>query len=425
MITAVVLLQLAPTLAAFAPAAQEQEPYLGAPVFYESATRTDAVARFVDSIRAGDAAARWDERRGWLPAALEALDVPVESQVLVFSKTSLQSDRISPTTPRALYFGDEVVIGWIPGSPTMELTAFDPVQGPTFYAVTQDPAVFLPERRDDSCLACHASPRTQGWPGHLVRSVHPDGRGFPVLGAGTFRTTHTSPLEERWGGWYVTGTHGAQRHMGNVVLREGESRVDVERGANVTDLRAYFDVDRYPTPHSDIVALVVLEHQCEAQNVLARASYEARVAQDYQRVLNEALGEPASHVSDSTRRRLQRAAEDVVDVLLLKGEAPLTAPLRGTSGFAERYAAGGMRDEHGRSLRDLDLERRLYSLGCSPMIASRAFQSLPSALLAVVWRDLGAILDSEDDARPMPHLSREDRKVLRAHLEAIGVRRPQ
>jgi len=404
-----------------APLLQEREPYLGAPIHYEAAARTDAVARFVAALEEGSADARWDARRGWLPAALAALDVPVESQVLVFSKTSLQSDRISPTTPRALYFNDEVVIGWIPGAPTMELTALDPVQGPTFYAVSQAADSFVAERRDDSCLACHASPRTQGWPGHLIRSVHPDPRGFPILSAGTFRTTHSSPLRERWGGWYVTGTHGDQRHMGNVTVQSGEPAVDVERGANVTDLSALFDVSRYPSPHSDLVALMVLEHQCEAQNVLARASYEARLALDYQKVLNEALGEPAGHVSDSTRRRLQRAAEDVVDALLLAGEAPLTAPLRGTSGFADRYAAGGVRDAEGRSLRDLDLERRLFRLGCSPLIASEAFRALPAALRERVGQDLGAILEAREGARPMPHLTAEERGAIRAHLEALGV----
>ncbi len=404
-----------------APGPQERDPYLGAPIHYEAEARTDAVTRFVTALREGSVEPRWDPRQGWLPAALEALAVPVESQVLVFSKTSLQSDRISPATPRALYFNDDVVIGWIPGSPTMELTAFDSVQGPTFYAVTQTEDALTFERRDDSCLACHASPRTQGWPGHLIRSVHPDPRGFPILSAGTFRTTHASPLRERWGGWYVTGTHGDQRHMGNVTVRKGETQVDVERGANVMDLSSHFDVQRYPTPHSDIVALMILEHQCEAQNVLARASYEARLALDYQRVLNEALNEPAEHVSDSTRRRLQGAAEDLVDALLLADEAPLTAPLRGTSGFAERYLAAGKRDAEGRSLRDLDLERRLFRLGCSPLIDSEAFRALPPALLAFVWRDLQAILDTDPGARPMAHLAPEELRALRAHLGALGI----
>jgi hypothetical protein len=395
---------------------QEREPYLGAPIHYEDTARTDAVARLLGEVERGERALAWDERRGWLPGLLAALDIPIESQVLVFSKTSLQSDRISPATPRALYFNDEVVLGWIPGSPLMEVTALDPVQGPTFYALHQDTRALAIERRDDSCLSCHASPRTQGWPGHLVRSVHPDTRGFPVLRAGTFRTTHTSPLEERWGGWYVTGTHAEMRHMGNTTLPASAERVDVEAGANVTDLARFFDVARYMSPHSDLVALMVLEHQCEVQNVIARASYETRRALDYQRVLNAALREPEGHLSESTRRRIQRAAEDLVDQLLLKDEAPLRGPLVGTSGFATVFQARGVRDTAGRSLRDLDLERRLFRLPCSYLVHSRSFASLPPELIEALWIDLGAILRSEEKARVVPNLGAEDRAAILAHL---------
>ncbi|MEZ6014428.1 MAG: hypothetical protein R3F49_04890 [Planctomycetota bacterium] len=412
-----------PSAAPVASALQEAEPYIGAPIHYEADTRADAVARLTASVRAGSFRGTWDERHGWLPAALAAFDIPVESQVLVFSKTSLQADRISPTTPRAIYFNDEVVVAWIYGSPVMEVTALDPVQGPTFYALPQTPDALTLERRDDSCLTCHASPRTQGWPGHVIRSVHPDARGFPILRAGTYRTTDSSPLEERWGGWYVTGTHGAQRHMGNTTVANDAERVDLDAGANVTDLAQFLDLARYPSPHSDIVALLVLEHQCEMQNVLARGSYETRRALDYQHVLNEALKEPEGHVSDSTRRRIERAAEDIVDRLLFKDAAPLQAPVQGTSRFAEVFQARGKRDAGGRSLRDLELQRRLFRVPCSYMIESAAFAALPPELLEVIWRDLGAILHGREGARPAPQLDAEDRRaileVLRSTLDTL------
>jgi len=402
--------------------AQEREPYLGAPIRYEDAARNDIVARVLGELQSDGRALPFDEARGWLPALLELLDLPVESQVLVFSKTSLQSDRISPATPRAIYFNDDAALAWIPGSPVMELTTFDPVQGPTFYAIEQRRGAPVFERRDDSCLTCHASPRTQGWPGHLVRSVHPDARGFPILRAGTYRTTDASPLEERWGGWYVTGTSGGQRHMGNATVAEGvEGTESAERlvegvGVDVVDLAGRFDTARYPSPHSDIVALMVLEHQNEVQNVLARASYEGRRALDYQRVLNEALGEGERHISESTHRRIQRAAEDVVDALLFKDAAPLTGPVRGTSGFTEAFQAHGVRDSEGRSLRDLDLERRLLRIPCSYLIHSPAMRQLPALVDSAVWRDLGAILRKDEGARAMPKLSGEDRANIRAHL---------
>lgn len=403
---------------------QESEPYLGAPIHYEVDARNDPIARLTAALHGGEAQVEWDERRGWLPGLLEALDVPLESQVLVFSKTSLQADRISPSTPRAVYFNDEVSLAWIPGSPMMEVTAHDPVQGPTFYALSQREDVLAFERRDDSCLACHASPRTQGWPGHLVRSVHPDARGFPILRSGTFRTTDASPLSERWGGWYVTGTHGAARHMGNTPVAEGTERVDPEAGANVTDLRPYFDVARYLSPHSDLVALLVLEHQSELQNVLARGSFETRRALDYQRVLDAALGEGGGRLSDSTRRRIERAAEDIVDQLLFRNEAPLQDAVRGTSGFAEAFTARGLRDADGRSLRDFDLERRLFRVPCSYLIHSAAFAALPPILLAEVWGQLGAILHEREGARAMPQLSKDDREAILALLRATHAALP-
>jgi len=204
--------------------------------------------------------------------------------------------------------------------------------------------------------------------------------------------------------------------MGNVTVAPGAERVDLDAGADVTDLAPRFDVARYPSPHSDLVALMVLEHQSEVQNVIARASYETRRALDYQRVLNAALREPEGHLSESTRRRIQRAAEDLVDQLLLKDEAPLRGPLAGTSGFATVFQARGVRDKAGRSLRDLDLEHRLFRLPCSYLVHSRAFAALPPELLAALWLDLGAILRGEDGARPMPQLGAGDRAAILAYL---------
>ena len=251
-------------------AAYEQEPidYLKAPV-------NDPVARLQKRIEARTVTLAHDGRHGYLEAVLQALDVDPASQVLVFSKTSFQRDRITPKAPRALYFNDSVYVGWVQSGDVLELSAVDPQQGAVFYLLDQSPTekpAF--QRYTHDCLQCHASGKTRDVPGHLVRSVFPLRSGQPAYNAGTFTTSHESPLSERWGGWYVTGTHGAMTHMGNVFVTDADNpeKLDTAAGANVTDLSGRLAIDHYLRPTSDIVALMVLEHQTQTQNLDVPAS---------------------------------------------------------------------------------------------------------------------------------------------------------
>ncbi len=250
------------------------------PIDYLEAAVHDPVAQLTERLERGEVSLTFAGQAGYLASVLQALDVPVSSQILVFSKTSFQQAKISPRRPRALYFNDNVYVGWVQQGEVMEVSAIDPQQGAIFYTLEQQPAE-QPRfaRQTHNCLVCHGSSHTEGVPGSFVRSIYPDRRGHPVLSAGTFRTDYTSPLRERWGGWYVTGTHGKQRHMGNVVLKDGSdpSALDVESGANVVDLADRVDVSRYLTPYSDIVALMVLEHQATAHNRLTAANFSARI----------------------------------------------------------------------------------------------------------------------------------------------------
>lgn len=407
-------------------APQDRADYLGDPVNYDSAERDDAVAHLMLDVTAGKASMEWDEKLGWLPALLSAFDMERSSQVLVFSKTSLQHNLISPRRPRALYFGEAAYVGWIPGAPFMEVIAMDPVQGPTFYSLAQEPGKPVFTRRDNDCLTCHASPKTRNWPGNIVRSVHSDPKGFPILRSGTHLTTPASPLEERWGGWYVTGTHGAQRHMGNATVekvdknnvRGEEERIDVNSGANVTDLSTYFNVRTYLTPHSDIVALMVMEHQAEMHNMIARGSYKGRIIEAHRIFMNDFMDEPDDYVSESIQRRFKRAASDIVDQLLFRDELQLTEPIAGTSTFSADLARGTPRDSKGRSLYDFDLKKRLFTYPCSYLIYSEAFDRLPAPVLEQVWAELWEILHGRKISRDFPHLSLEDRaNILEILLE--------
>ncbi len=405
-----------------APSARGQMSFEDEPINYYTEPLENPITRLQKRLEAGEVALDYDSRRGYLPSVLQTLGVPLTSQMLVFSKTSLQRERISPQNPRALYFTDDVYIGWVPGGEVVEISVADPRQGGVFFTLSQrrvgQPRI-VRDRGD--CLSCHASSRTWDVPGHLVRSVYSAPSGQPHFGAGTFNTTHASPLEERWGGWYVSGTHGRVRHMGNVFAADEEhpEKLDREAGANLQNLSRLVDLSPYLRPHSDIVALMVLEHQAELHNLITRANFDTRRALRDGRVMNELLGEAPDHISDSTRRRIENAGEKLVRGLLFCGEAKLTDPIQGVSGFAEYFAALGPSDSRGRSLRQFDLQRRMFRYPCSYLIYSEAFTALPDPLREFVFRRLGDILSGLDTSTTFAHLSPEDRRAILEILRAI------
>jgi hypothetical protein len=260
-------------------------------------------------------------------------------------------------------------------------------------------------------------------PGHTVRSVYPGRDGLPVFSAGTFVTTDQSPMEERWGGWYVTGTHGDQLHMGNLTVgNEAQAEtLDRSAGANVKDLRRYFDTSAYLSPHSDLVALTVLQHQSYVHNLITRAGYEARKAVHYEELLNRELNRGANYRADSTLSRIKSASEPLVRGLLFSGEAKLREPIAGTSGFAKEFAARGPWDARKRSLRQFDLQTRLFRYPCSYLIYSEAFDALPGLTKEYVYRRLNEILTGKDQSKEFAHLSAADRNAI---LEIIRATKP-
>jgi hypothetical protein len=385
------------------------------PINYSSADPHNAVERLQERLDRGQAKLTYEEGRGYLRSLLRELEIPLSSQTLVFSKTSLQRQRISPRTPRALYFGEEAYVGFCQKGDLLEVTAVDPQLGSVFYSLSQkksDKPRF--RRQTDTCLICHSSSFNQGYPGHLVRSVFADGMGLPILASGTYRIDHSSPLRQRWGGWYVTGSSGKQQHLGNMIAR-GHPRleeIDNSTNVNVANLDRYIKTSPYLTPHSDIVALMVLEHQTEMHNRLARANCLTRIALHEEAEFNRALGRPANYRSDSTLRRIKNAGEPVVQYLLFREETELTDPIKGTSGFAEEFAKRGPRDPRGRSLRQFDLKRRLFAYPCSYLIYSESFDALPAPVKDYILQRLWDVLSGKDASKEFAHLSAEDRRAI-------------
>jgi hypothetical protein len=275
--------------------------------------------------------------------------------------------------------------------------------------------------RDQSCLSCHGGVFSPGVPGVLVRSVFPGPEGHPIMSQGSTVVNSTTPFESRWGGWYVTGRHGDALHRGNVTaieLPDNSCDLPVDKGANLTSLTALFDTAPYPRGTSDIVALMVLEHQTGVQNVLTKANHAALRAMHMQTSLQRELGEPVQLQPVGTARRIiDHSAEDVLDALLFKDEAPL--PEGGIEGDGAFEAAFAQLDSHrrdGRSLRDFQLHTRLFKYRCSYMIHSQTFAHLEPSLKQTVLERLAAVLDGRDTSGRYDHLGESERKHIRAIL---------
>jgi hypothetical protein len=385
------------------------------PIRYSTAPLTDPIARLQKKIDSGEVVLDVDPRFGMLKSVLKALNVPASSQMLVFSKTSFQRAHISPDTPRALYFGDDVYVGKVLGSEVLEFSVVDPNLGAVFYTLTEkkdEKPTF--RRQTDNCLQCHESSMTENNPGHIARSVFPDAEGQPILSAGTFRINFESPIKERWGGWYVTGKSGAQKHMGNVISadREHPEKTDFTAGTNVTDLTKYIETSSYLTPHSDIAALMVMEYQTRVQNLITRANYLTRFTLRDEQVINKALNRAEKFRSDSTISRFKNACDPLIKALLCCDEAALTERIEGTSGFAKEFSELGPRDKKGRSLRELDLTRRLFKYPCGYLIYSEAFNALPKEATDYIYKRLWEILNRKDAKDAFPKLADADRAAI-------------
>ena len=392
-----------------------QTDYEEPPINYNSAEVHDPIAMLQQRIDAGEVDLSYDREHGYLKSVLELLDVPSSSQSLVYSKTSFQLRLISPQTPRAIYFGDDVYIGWCQGGTVLEISSVDPELGAVFYSLkqneTKDPSFV---RHTYECTQCHASTLTQGVPGHTVRSVYAAPDGYPILSAGTYRTNQESPLSERWGGWYVSGRHGSQRHMGNVIVRSTDDpdNLDLDKGANVTDLRDYFYTKPYLRSTSDIVSLMVLEHQTQMHNLITRGNYEGRLTLRDAKVMNEMLGRPKGFESESTLRRNHSSAERIVKYMLFTDETQLTDPIEGTSGFEAEFSSVGPTDSKGRSLRQFDLQTRMFKYPCSYLIYSDAFEALPDPVKDQVYQQLWDILTADEVDEDFEHLAAADRTAI-------------
>jgi hypothetical protein len=371
----------------------------------------EAIADLQRRLDSGETNLTFDEDRGgYLRSLLERLQIPLSSQTLAFAKSSAQLFLIAPDAPRAIYFNDEVYVGYVQGG-ALEIASVDPHDGPVFYTLVQ---LETPKPRFNKeptdCFACHDTFEADKPVSRLLMlSVLADRTGVALNRSATI-TNDRSPFAERWGGWYVTGTHGSIRHMGNRIVREpasalGEIRnyaktADLSDGANVTSLAGRFDPKPYLTASSDIAAMMVLGHQTHLHNLITVAGFNLRAS----------TSEPVPEA------KIKEYAEPLVETMLFSGAAPQTSPVSGTTNFAVEFSARGPHDSKGRSLHQLDLQTRLLRYPLSYLIYSKSFDALPEPARRYVYRRLHAILSGEDKSAGFSHLSSADREAIREIL---------
>ncbi len=378
---------------------------------YDQAPVSDRAAELNQKLDRGELKLDFREGGlGYLPSLLEQLGVNSDSQALVFSKTSFQAGKISPRNPRAIYFNDDVAVGWVRGGDGLEIAALDPKQGIIFYTLDTRKGDQPRLARQSVCLRCHQGPATSGVPGIFIGSVYPNSAGDPYR-LGAIVTDHRTAFQDRWGGWYVNAAHGEQRDRANAVatdpaepevlhgLGEQTQGLPNEASQNLKSLIGFgfFNPSGYLTPVSDIVALMTFEHQTQMVNFMTRLNWEERIVE---------------HDHTPELPAVNSDIESLVTYMLFAEEAPLTEPIQGVSTFASTFPKRGPRDSKGRSLRDFDLNRRLFRYPLSYMIYSAAFDALPETVRDRVYRRIYEVLTSQEADPKFARLSIEDRQSI-------------
>ncbi len=386
------------------------------------ATHND-IADLQAKLRSGKVRLQYRAPRGYLDSLLEALKMSPTSQTLVFSKTSLQTQIISPATPRAIYFNDDTYVAWIEGTQMIEISTMDSALGTVFYTLSErSDAPPVPERESLRCLACHDTFSLQGGgvPNFLFLSSYAiDGREV-LTNTVASQTTDATPLSARWGGWYVTGKFGGLLHLGNLVPSDTTRAIPLARVSrgDVLNLDKFFDTGPYLTDKSDVVAVLVFEHQVDVHNLIIHANYKSRMLLERHSPGSSRDDLSWDQLSPVEQARFQALLEPLVRGMLFVDAAKLPTRLRGTSGYAKWFESLGPFDSQGRSLRDLDLDTRLFKYPLSFLIYSKGFDYLMPCVKQYVYGRLIEILTGRDTSPAFSSLSAAERRAILEILEA-------
>ena len=409
-------------------------PFSDAPINYRSEDLHDPVAILQKELEQGSASLQYEPEHGYLRSVLQLLKVPIDSQTLVFSKTSFQYKKISPDHPRALYFNDDVYVGSVHEGKAIEIVSFDPKQGAIFYLLDEhkvDQPAF--QRAELDCTQCHIAAGTRGVPGVLLRSIYPTATGTQAPGTPTYITDQESPFGERWGGWYVTGKLGHLTSMSDATAPDAPASLDPQGtqstpygSARLVKFLESYQPSSYLIPDSDVVAQLVLGHQTQMHNLITLTNYKTRLALYDHASQNKAANLAAdTPLSEDERRKFERPAEQLLRYLLFVNEASLASPdqevISGSSTFARTFTSRGVRDAKGRSLRDFDLRTRIFKYPCSYLIYSEAFDQIPEPAKGYIYHRLLEVLNGQDQSADFAKIPAESKRAI---LEILLATKP-
>ena len=372
----------------------EKLPF-GTPVVdYFAKKANDPVVRLQDRLQSGKVKLKSDSNHGYLKSLLSHLDVPLSSQLLVFSKTARAPGLVSPASPRAVFFNELVSVAWIQGAREIELTAVDPIRGIMFYTLdqpdngrAQSPPSF---GRNRQCLACHSGRSSLEVPGLLLRGFQTDRTGRMLFGFS--RVTHDMAYNRRWGGWYVTGAPKGLVHRGNLFSEPENEKHKLKPGflSSLPDLKSRGDFSTWPAPSSDFVAHLVLAHQVHGTNLLIRVGMETRL------------------------NRRSDAEDRLIRYLVFSDEPPMKLTRPDASDcrrrqYARWFEAKGKRASNGDSLREFDLTNRLFKNRLSYLVNTPLFDQLPDDARERLLRRLWQGLTHDEPEQAFRHLEKDER----------------
>jgi hypothetical protein len=396
---------------------------------YSGPATQNRVWRLQQKLNSGAVKLEWEPRGGYLRSLLKALEVDVGSQTMVFSKTSLQTTKISEQAPRALYYNDDTYVGYVQHSDLLELAAVDAQAGIVFFGLcnSQEHAPVM-EREGGRCLTCHDTYSMMGGgvPRVLAMSAPVDVPEDTRTYSSATEVDDRTPISQRWGGWYVSGWYlpgkkGPVDHFGNLPLRS-------ESGSNPADnrqlialkstrdnrgnLKGYFDTDAYLSDKSDVGALLVLEHQVHVQNLITRVNFKVRTIMS--REAEKAVEAPRSWdaVNAQDKAAIKAIIEPLVRALFMAEMVSLDGEVVSNSGFGDKFPKMGPHDSQGRSLRDLQLDGRLFRHPLSYMIYSESFETLPQYVHDYIDGRIVEVLRGTDTTGLSAKLSAADRTAI-------------
>lgn len=372
---------------------------------YWKRTPHDRFSRWMTNLNTGRIPLDYTSEKAFVASVLKSLDIPMSSQMLVFSTTSLQLSLISPRSPRAIYFNEDVYLGYVVGG-KIEVVSVDPDLGGVFYIFDIPRNGYPPHpERATRCMNCHAREDTGYVPGPVIKSVVPGPRGGSLKAFRQEQSGHGIPLDQRFGGWYVTGLANFTNHWGNHIgnsTPQGVQRVPIPPGTQ-------FNYDRYLVPHSDVLPQLLHEHQVGFVNRAVEATYRTRTH----------LAEGNGKLTPAHATELDQQARALTRYLLFADEVPLPAGgVAGDTEFKREFASVRRIGPGGASLKDFELRTRLFQHRCSYMIYSLAFQGLPPEMKQRVFTRLGQALDTAKPDKEYAYLPAAERQSIRGILKA-------